>query len=568
MAAAALTAQASGYTFVRSYKVFSSFFALAGVPQEDGTVRTVFLKEVGNFHEALEDALAGSRREARIAAYIGRMGASDVAVTPSAFSVRTLGWRTELWMEMPLCSKSLTMLFNESGTSLAPLQRHVLCSDVATAVARLHQLGVVHCDVKQDNIVLDPNGVAKLIDFDVSFDAWDVCGYAEECTTEPMATATVRPPEWDPTCTRHTFSPHTAAAGDVFSAGITALSTLLLDCPLNQAHAREQQAGRSTSAAMFCFRRSLLRSLLHRECKSLGASTCTTACQGILASALHMNASRRPSAKDLADALLQGAHGTRVAQAARADLQRLARASAFLIPQSSAVKDEDVSCWERVPAPWGDQGQGAPSTHQVTLRNPQALQHAAEELNAWATALAAEVGNTADALVASSWRRGARMQCMAIAAVQLHSSFTECRKYMQLCYKEEFGEGEVPTFVLVQCIRAGAWTGLSGQADNVIGLVLASARGNASALPLHVQWRTLALFATVEGVQQCLLHPQACAEAVLVETVPKMFAVMMRSGVRALQKGKAAAVSQALQCARVAHAADATVDSPSWCSET
>lgn len=44
-------------------------------------------------------------------------------------------------------------------------------SDLCKALDYLHTSGVVHCDVKPDNILIDENGTAKLTDFDVSKDA-------------------------------------------------------------------------------------------------------------------------------------------------------------------------------------------------------------------------------------------------------------------------------------------------------------------------------------------------------------------------------------------------------------
>ena len=44
-------------------------------------------------------------------------------------------------------------------------------SDLCKALDYLHTSGVVHCDVKPDNILIDGNGTAKLTDFDVSKDA-------------------------------------------------------------------------------------------------------------------------------------------------------------------------------------------------------------------------------------------------------------------------------------------------------------------------------------------------------------------------------------------------------------
>ena len=547
MAAADLHNDCTQYAFLRRYNTERSAFAVAGVPEVDGTVRSVLLKRVGCF-----DAGADARREARIAGYLGRMGASDVAVTPTAFALRKDGSFTWLWIEFPLCSCNLLTLWDRAGATVSPLQRHVLCADVAAAVARLHHLGVLHCDVKQENIVLGADGVARLLDYDCSLDAWEATGYTEQCTKTPMATVTVRPPEWDPDSTQRAFLPHTACAGDVFSTSLTVLCTLLLDHPLNEAYVSATLPEDTGGASTRRFRRNMLERLLQRKRQNDKALSCTAACTSVLASGLHMTAERRPSAQTLADALAQGARGTSSAADACGQLQTMATNAAFQ-PPSSTTKDDkqDGARWVRVPVPWAAAGEPHDAVHAVTLRNAQALQEVAEEMCTWACTLAAGAGRLSDAQVTTQWRRGARMLCMAIAAVQLEEHYTHCKAHMQMCSGKPFSYAEVPTSVLVQCIELGAWTGLSGQADNTLALVLASAQHCGALLPPHVQWRTLALFATLDGVQECLLHPKACAEAVLSDTVPEVVAVVVRAGLRTLHISAPAAAARAMELARV-----------------
>jgi serine/threonine protein kinase len=57
----------------------------------------------------------------------------------------------------------------EANRNTAEIQQ--LFSDLCKALDYLHTSGVVHCDVKPDNILIDGNGTAKLTDFDVSKDA-------------------------------------------------------------------------------------------------------------------------------------------------------------------------------------------------------------------------------------------------------------------------------------------------------------------------------------------------------------------------------------------------------------
>src|ERR1043165_8152257 len=58
------------------------------------------------------------------------------------------------------------------GTSLADLHKPVpwktaldIAIGLARGVAAVHRRNVVHCDLKPSNVMIDPEGVAKIIDF-------------------------------------------------------------------------------------------------------------------------------------------------------------------------------------------------------------------------------------------------------------------------------------------------------------------------------------------------------------------------------------------------------------------
>lgn len=76
------------------------------------------------------------------------------------------------YLELPyLASGDLRLHLGakEAHRSIAVVQQVFL--DLCKALDYLHTSGVVHCDVKPDNILIDGNGTAKLTDFDVSKDA-------------------------------------------------------------------------------------------------------------------------------------------------------------------------------------------------------------------------------------------------------------------------------------------------------------------------------------------------------------------------------------------------------------
>jgi serine/threonine protein kinase len=114
-----------------------------------------------------------------------------------------------------LPSKSLQAVLTERGAlSVAEVAR--IGSEVASALAAAHQVGIVHRDVKPGNVLIDEEGSAKLTDFGISHALGDA-----SLTSTGMVTGT--PAFLAPEVARGAES---SAASDVFSLGSTLYAAL------------------------------------------------------------------------------------------------------------------------------------------------------------------------------------------------------------------------------------------------------------------------------------------------------------------------------------------------------
>jgi len=418
--------------------------------------------------------------------------------------------------------------------------------DIAAAVAHVHTLGVLHCDIKQENMVLGKDGVARLLDFDSALDMWYAGGYADTSSYDCMATEAVRPPEWEPALVSYPFTPTLAPAGDVFSTSLTALSTLLLTQSMMASWAALHTDGEECSVAI-----TELRERILKKCKYGTADTpspapysCTKTCMRVLSQGVHMLASRRPSAQAVVDAVRAPD-----APSARDSLQALAHQMPFT---PALLKDQSAqveTMWHRVPVPWkpASATEDAPDM-AVVLRNAICVEQAADTMRVWARMLVNDMATVDTPQQAALWRCGAGMLCIALAAVQLDDTYTGAKEDMRQSVGKQFPFWELPMHLLRKCIEQGVWTGLSGTLDNAIALVLASTGGNAAALSLRTQWRMLGLCATQDGLKTCLLHPKMCSDAVLAPTMPSHLACLVQAGVRAVVTD-APTLEVALHCA-------------------
>lgn len=112
-------------------------------------------------------------------------------------------------------SRSLNAVLQEHGV-LAPSVVTRIGAEVASALAAAHRVGIVHRDVKPSNVLITPDGSAKLTDFGISHAAGDV-----SLTSTGMVSGT--PAYLAPEVARGAASGFPA---DVFSLGATLYAAL------------------------------------------------------------------------------------------------------------------------------------------------------------------------------------------------------------------------------------------------------------------------------------------------------------------------------------------------------
>lgn len=106
------------------------------------------------------EVAAAWRREAQAVAGLGHPGIAGI------FDAGTDEQTSFIVMEL-VPGRTLRDLLRERGR-LGPAAATALVAQVADALAAAHRQGVVHCDVKPQNILVTPDGAAKLVDFGIA----------------------------------------------------------------------------------------------------------------------------------------------------------------------------------------------------------------------------------------------------------------------------------------------------------------------------------------------------------------------------------------------------------------
>ena len=124
--------------------------------------RRVAMKRIGLLPGADQTDLARAEREARLSAQIQDphvVAAYDVAIDDDGLT----HWLIMEYVDGP----SLGERIKEHGR-LLPSEARPILRQVASALATAHAAGIVHRDVKPSNILIDPQGQAKLTDFGIA----------------------------------------------------------------------------------------------------------------------------------------------------------------------------------------------------------------------------------------------------------------------------------------------------------------------------------------------------------------------------------------------------------------
>jgi len=128
----------------------------------------VALKVLHSQHVGTPASLGRFVREAEVGARLSHPGIVSVLASGECRVLEGRVWRKTAYLAMELVEgASLAALLREGETLSIPRAVEIV-RDAAAALAAAHALGVLHRDVKPDNILLSRAGVVKLADFGIA----------------------------------------------------------------------------------------------------------------------------------------------------------------------------------------------------------------------------------------------------------------------------------------------------------------------------------------------------------------------------------------------------------------
>jgi serine/threonine protein kinase/alpha-tubulin suppressor-like RCC1 family protein len=157
--AAALSLLAYDYEIVR--ELGRGGTALVYLAHERATGRDVAIKLIRAKYVEDEETLARFAREAR---YVGQLHHPNVVALRSVVELDELG--LALVMDH-VRGQTLKQMIQEHGPA-SPTQAESVLRDIGHALGAAHAMGIVHRDVKPENIFVDGDGRALLADFGVA----------------------------------------------------------------------------------------------------------------------------------------------------------------------------------------------------------------------------------------------------------------------------------------------------------------------------------------------------------------------------------------------------------------
>ncbi len=122
--------------------------------------RDVAIKLLDLTSSGTGDVAATYLREAQTVASLGHPGIARI------FDAGSVDRHAFIAMEL-VPGRTLRDLLRERGR-LDPTEAARLAAQIADALAAAHRQGIVHCDVKPQNVLVTPDGTAKLVDFGIA----------------------------------------------------------------------------------------------------------------------------------------------------------------------------------------------------------------------------------------------------------------------------------------------------------------------------------------------------------------------------------------------------------------